>query len=108
MTDERADLGFGEALDNLEKFSPSPKKPPQTGMKQAAEAAGFERREAKLPQQGPRRRGRRTGRNVQFNLKVKPETIEEFSRIADNNGWGLGETLEQAVVLLQREYGDQN
>ena len=51
----------------------------------------------------PRRR-RRTGRNAQFNLKAKPETIETFCAIADRQGWGLGETLEKAVELLAREY----
>jgi hypothetical protein len=49
-------------------------------------------------------RRRRTGRNAQFNLKARPETIEAFCAVADLNGWGLGETLEKAVALLQREY----
>lgn len=30
---------------------------------------------------------RKTGRNVQFNIKVKMETIEAFYEIADANGW---------------------
>ncbi len=108
MTVERADLGFGAALGNLEEFSPKPKAAPKTGTEQAAEAAGFRSRESRAHQGPGRVRGRRTGRNAQFNLKVRPETIEEFSRIADDNGWGLGETLERAVALLQREYGGGN
>ncbi|WP_222435300.1 hypothetical protein, partial [Puniceibacterium confluentis] len=51
----------------------------------------------------PRRR--RTGRNAQFNLKARPDTIESFCAVADANGWGLGETLEHAVRLLQRDFG---
>lgn len=49
-------------------------------------------------------RRRRTGRNAQFNLKAKPETIEAYCAIADAQGWGLGETLEKAVELLEQEY----
>lgn len=107
MTAERADLGFGGALGNLEDFAPKSKNTLKTDTEQAAAAAGFKSREAKVPD-GLRRRRRRTGRNAQFNLKVKPETIKEFSRIADENGWGLGETLERAVTLLQREHGGEN
>lgn len=106
MTTKRTDLGFGEALGDLEEFVPRPKKPPKIDTTEAAKAAGFRSREAKEPQGSQQMRRRRTGRNAQFNLKVKPETIEEFCGIADDNGWGLGETLERAVLLLQREYGN--
>lgn len=115
MSKERADLGFA---DNLEDFNPaewSPKparnsnaRPPKAETRKAAAAAGFKSRE---PQPEPERAGegnaprrRRTGRNAQFNLKARPETIEAFCAIADRQGWGLGETLEQAVALLQREF----
>ena len=50
-------------------------------------------------------RCRRIGRNAHFNLKARPDTIQDFCDVADTNGWGLGETLEYAVSLLQREYG---
>ena len=53
----------------------------------------------------PRRR--RTGRNVQFNIKARADTIEAFTEIADLMDWGFGETLEHAVDLLQREYGSR-
>ncbi len=115
MSKERADLGFA---DNLEDFNPaewSPKpaqnsnaRPPKAETRKAAVAAGFRSRE---PQPEPERAGegsaprrRRTGRNAQFNLKARPDTIEAFCAIADRQGWGLGETLEQAVALLKREY----
>ena len=106
MTTKRADLGFGEVLGDLEQFAPRPRKPPQIDTTEAAKAAGFRSREARETQGQRQIRRRRTGRNAQFNLKVKPETIEEFCGIADDNGWGLGETLERAVLLLQREYGN--
>jgi hypothetical protein len=120
MTKERADLGFADALDDFDPtdFQPKPKPvkrandgPRREETAKAAEALGFKSREVKPivaaepsgAGQGTQRR-RRTGRNAQFNLKAKPETIEAYCAIADRMGWGLGETLEKAVELLEREY----
>ena len=50
-------------------------------------------------------RRRRTGRNVQFNIKARPETIAAFTAIADANDWGFGETLEHAVALMEKAHG---
>jgi hypothetical protein len=47
-------------------------------------------------------RRRRTGRNTQLNIKARPDTITAFCVIADSNDWGLGETLEHAIALLQK------
>ncbi|MBE9640438.1 stability/partitioning determinant [Salipiger mangrovisoli] len=128
---ERADLGFGSELDDFdpENWQPQPRPAPQSdpNLRKLAEASGFRSREAAVPVsagQGapvagpaavPSRaevaeapaplRRRRTGRNQQFNLKARPETIEAYCRIADAQGWGLGETLEQAVALLEERFG---
>ncbi len=107
MSKQRADLGFGNALDDLGSFEPKekPKPSPQISpleQKQAAEAAGFKSREAGTPQKKKQVRRRRTGRNAQINIKTTPETIELFTSIADENGWGLGETFENAVALLKK------
>ena len=104
MTRQRADLGFGAALDDLGGFSAKPASAPSTKLSRAsvvevAEASGFHSREQPAPAKTQRRR--RTGRNVQFNIKTTPETIAAFCQIADANGWGLGETLERAVALLR-------
>lgn len=40
----------------------------------------------------PRRR--RTGRNVQLNLKARPDTIDAHCAVADATGWGLAEALD--------------
>lgn len=108
MTNERPDLGFGEELDAFDpkawdsaESNKRDPRTPKTITRQAAEATGFHSREPKPTALTDRRR--RTGRNAQFNLKAKPETIEAFCRIADRKGWGLGETLEEAVMLLERE-----
>ncbi len=117
---ERADLGFGDALQEFNPDEWQPAKPAasnnlasKAAAGEAAKVAGFRSREPKVVApvvaapapvgQGAVRR-RRTGRNAQFNLKAKPETIEAFCAIADRKGWGLGETLEQAVALLEREF----
>ena len=113
-TRPRADIGFGATLDT---FDPADWQPTQRvaqprlapeDTRRVAEAAGFRSREvveaasAPAPQQ---QRRRRTGRNVQLNLKARPDTIAAFCAVADAQGWGLGETLEHAVALLQRDYG---
>lgn len=115
---ERADLGFADTLEDFDpaEWSPRPApvaatRPETAATREAAAAAGFRSREpvpVPVPAAGrageaPVRR-RRTGRNAQFNLKARPETIAAFCAVADQQGWGLGETLEQAVALLEREY----
>ena len=97
---------------DVSDFTPKTLKTPSTPKpetKKAAEAAGFRSREPKptivqlpTPPAPVAQRRRRTGRNAQLNLKAKPETIAEFTAIADKNGWGLGETLERAVELLRK------
>lgn len=117
MSESRADLGFADALDDFDATDWLPRspvanaKPPKVATEKAAAAAGFRSREPQPEQVKPDARShaprrRRTGRNAQFNLKARPETIEDFCAIADAQGWGLGETLERAVALLQREHGD--
>lgn len=138
MSKERTDLGFGDALDDLDlsEFAPKPARavndrPTKAATAKAAEAAGFKSREPKpvfsspveqasssperivmgqggrqpvQPAEAIQQRRRRTGRNAQFNLKARPETIEAYCALADHMGWGLGETLERAVALLEKEY----
>ena len=110
MSKERASLGFGDDLDDFDpatwpktKVTPLKDRPRPDVTKQAAEAAGFRSREPaapKVPTPIRRQRRRRTGRNVQLNIKTTPEAVEAFTRIADSHGWGLGETLERAIELL--------
>jgi len=113
---ERADLGFADALDDFNPAEWAPKPAPKsvsglekTGTRKAAAAAGFRSREPRSEPEPDRAgeapvRRRRTGRNTQFNVKARAETIEAFCAVADQQGWGLGETLEHAVALLEREY----
>ena len=115
-TRQRADLGFGAEDGGFDPAdwavgTPAPRPAQEAQTRQVAEATGFRSREAgqgarPAPAEPARPlRRRRTGRNAQFNLKARPETIQSFCAVADARGWGLGETLEYAVALLQREYG---
>ena len=113
MSKQRADLGFGVELENFDPQAWAPSattlandRPPKEQVQEAAQAAGFRSREPLVkpePIPAPPVRRRRTGRNAQFNIKARPETIEAFCAIADSQEWGFGETLEHAVALLQRE-----
>lgn len=108
MGDTRSNL-FGDADDTLDLASFQPKRPArqnEAAAKQAAAQRGFTSREVKkpVPEAKPQQRRYRTGRNAQFNVKAKPETIAEFCAVADANGWVLGEALEKAVELLKEKY----
>jgi hypothetical protein len=80
-------------------------------VRRESEAAGFVSRQAAAAPaastdagsptlQLPRRR--RTGRNIQLNLKVDQNTADRLYRIADRHGWVLGETLEHALEALEK------
>ena len=105
---DRPDLGFGDELEQFDPadWSTSPRGPVSgEATRRSADAAGFRSREPERPAEPERPlRRRRTGRNAQFNIKARPDTIEAFCAVADGQGWGLGETLEHAVALLQRTY----
>ncbi|MEO9899110.1 MAG: hypothetical protein ABJF05_22255 [Paracoccaceae bacterium] len=112
MTKERASLGFGDELDEFDptEWNPDPTKtandkPKAADTKAAADAAGFQSREPAKAKPATQQRRRRTGRNVQLNMKARQDTIDAYVAIADGQGWGLGETLEHAVTLLQEKYG---
>jgi hypothetical protein len=67
------------------------------------EANHFPSRAPAKPSSSVPRRGRRTGRNIQLNIKITSETLEAFYRLADEHGWVLGETFERALAALERE-----
>jgi len=88
------------------------KTPPVEAIRAVSQAANFPSREATppvttkaQPVTAPIRETRRhrTGRNVQLNIKVKPETLDTFYQLADGQGWVLGETLERALAALKEK-----
>jgi hypothetical protein len=86
--------------------------PDRATVRRESEAAGFVSRQATATQSAtpapeaagpmPPLRRRRTGRNIQLNLKVDRETADRLYRLADRHGWVLGETLEHALEALER------
>jgi hypothetical protein len=118
MSNARASLF--EADDNLDVSGFAPKKPELGATPAAAEevravseASSFRSREPVAGKQAapvrPRREPRlyRTGRNVQFNVKARQETVDSFYEITDQQGWVLGETFERALEALKRELARQ-
>jgi len=126
MARDRASIGFEDALSGFDPGEWQPPKetrpkPPQDHTRAIAEATGFRSREDRIAPEtptlapagqggpsapaAPKPRRRRTGRNAQFNLKARPDTIDRFCAVADGQDWGLGETLEYAVALLEERYG---
>jgi hypothetical protein len=111
MTGGRASI-FDEETDlDLSGFEPKKRRtatPAESADKVRAlsEANNFPSRAAARPQlaeSSPYRRGRRTGRNMQLNIKATQDTVELFYRLTDSQGWVLGETLERALEALERE-----
>jgi TPR repeat protein len=52
-------------------------------------------------------RRRKTGRNYQLLLKVKPEAAARFAALADAEGVGSGEFFEKALDAYEREAGQR-
>ncbi len=106
---ERASVFDTGADFDVSGFVPQKPRPaaPKEAVKRVSESASFKSREPVEQKQSAAREPRRyrTGRNVQLNVKVRAETLESFYRIADGQGWVLGETLEKAIAALEREIG---
>ncbi len=98
---------------DLADFTPRPAVRPPVDpevIRQISEKNQFPSRLAALPEPAPqepkpaRRRGRpRTGRSVQFNMKVTQATADRFTRLADEHGWVFGEMLDRALDAFERE-----
>ena len=115
MSDRASIFGTEETADfDIGGFTP--KKPeakkktvPLETVRAVSEAANFPSREAIpiIKEQSTaslrETRRHRTGRNVQLNIKVKSETLDIFYKLADSQGWVLGETLEKALAALSEK-----
>lgn len=97
MVKKRLELGFAKYTEDLSCVKPKEARlnMPMNSIMAAADNEGFDRNApSKL-------RRRRTGRNVQINIKARQDTIDAFYKLADERGWGLGETFEYAVEYLK-------
>lgn len=120
MSTPRASIFDGDDID-VTSFAPKPgpdrSAPAPAAVRAVAEAANFRSREggstapkpaasatpAPAPEVAKRQpRRHRTGRNVQFNIKVSQKAVDAFYAITDREGWVLGETLEHALAALEK------
>lgn len=116
MSGDRASI-FGSDDDfDVSGFMPKPAERPAAKPEQVravSEAASFRSREPKGPPAvgaaPPKREQRRyrTGRNAQLNIKIRPETLEDFYALVDRHGWVQGEAFERAIEALKRELDRQ-
>lgn len=72
-----------------------------------AEESGFVSRQPAKSSKAPKRKPRlhRTGRNLNFTLKVTVETRDRFHKLADEQGVILGRLLELALDALEQGHG---
>ena len=93
--------------DDLSRFAPRPTAPPAPPIEQVREvstAAGFPNRDARQPIAPiAERHYYRTGRDTQFNTKVKADTKAAYMAIATEDGIPLGKVLEDALDALLRQ-----
>jgi hypothetical protein len=109
MSDPQRSDPFAGNLD-LSDFKPAAPKRPKiepAAIREVSEANNFPSRAAPSKPKAVKagagaQRRRRTGRNVQFNIKTTPDVIERFTALADKNGWVFGELLEHALNALEK------
>jgi hypothetical protein len=120
MSGDRASIFGTDDEFDVSGFAPKPAEKPaakpavkREQVRAVSEAASFRSREPKAapvvlaaPQKREQRRYR-TGRNAQLNIKIKPETLEDFYALVDRTGWVQGEAFERAIEALKRELTGQ-
>jgi hypothetical protein len=99
-------------LNDPTTFTTKPKKAkavPEETIEDIARQNNFHSRPIPKTSKEPRRKARthRTGRNVQFNAKVTPETIDRFYKAANDRHVVLGELMKQALDALEAVDGLQ-
>jgi hypothetical protein len=114
---KRASIFAGDTDLDVSGFAPKTKTessaPAAEQVRAVSQSANFNSREPQAPkieapskpEAAPKRTARRyrTGRNVQFNVKARAETLDVIYGIAEAQGWVLGYTLQRAAEALQRE-----
>src|SRR3974390_2512010 len=108
MSDTRRADPFNGDID-ISGFAPAAPKKPQVQkevIREVSEQNNFPSRAPARASATPKavsepkvvsQRRRRTGRNVQFNIKTTGATVERFTALADKHGLVFGELLERAL-----------
>jgi hypothetical protein len=96
-------------LGDLSDFAPSASRKPTAtaaAVREVAEANNFTSRQPakpKTPKAPAMQRRRRTGRNVQFNIKTTAPAIERFTGFADKGGLVFGELFERMMDAYEAQ-----
>src|SRR3954467_15470384 len=106
MMAERSKL-FDDAEPDLSQFTPRtedpPPLPPLAEVRGISNAGGFPSRDSRPVI--PERHYYRTGRDTQFNTKVRADVKAAFIAIANEDNIPIGKVLENALAALIRERG---
>ena len=101
MMAERSKL-FDDAEPDLSQFTPRtedpPPLPPLAEVRGISNAGGFPSRDSRPII--PERHYYRTGRDTQFNTKVRPDVKAGYMAIATEDGIPIGKVLEDALEAL--------
>ncbi len=106
MTGERAKLFEEVPEPDLSRFKPQTDAEPAPAIEEVrgiSAAAGFPNRDPVRVAPIAERHYYRTGRDTQFNTKVRPDIKAAFVAIATEDGVPLGKVLEDALEALKRE-----
>lgn len=109
-TQQRVDPFAGDLdLSDFKPAAPKKLKVEPAAIREVSEANNFPSRAPSKPKAAKTatavQRRRRTGRNVQFNIKTTPDVIERFTALADKHGWVFGELLEHALDAFDKSSG---
>ena len=107
---QRASIFEKPKLD-ITGFAPrtdEPARPLAEELDQLTAGSKFRSREGVQPEVSRvQQRRRRTGRNVQFNIRATQQVIDEFKALSEQMDWPDGLTLEKALVALKAALAGQ-
>ena len=94
----RTSIGLDEEDTPLDvsAVAPKPRLPAAAAVREIASSEGFHGRTRTRPNYS-----RLTGRTEQFNVRIRADTKAEIYAIADENRWGLGETVEKLLEAFR-------
>lgn len=106
MTSGRADPMADMDLSDFEAKPAARPRIPVAAIREASEQQNFPSRAPTHSPSPPRREQRRhrTGRSHQLNLKVTADAADRFGKLADAQGWVLGEAFEKALAALEEKF----
>lgn len=110
MMSGRASI-FGKQPIDVTGFAPrsdAETRPKPEELDELTRGSKFRSREGAEMEPAPVRvlqRRRRTGRNVQFNIRATQQVIDAFKALSEEMDWPDGLTLEKALGALKRELG---